>query len=59
MRVVGIVGFAGIGFSVAPGEVVDLPDAVAADAVTAGYARAAEAKAETTAKTAKKAGAKK
>lgn len=59
MKVIGVVGFAGIGFSVAPGEAVDLPDAIAADAVTAGYARAAEAKAETTAKTAKKAGVKK
>ncbi len=45
MRVKALVGFAGVGFSVAPGEVIDLPEAVAADAIRAGYAVAEEPKA--------------
>lgn len=47
MRVKAVIGFAGIGFSVAVGEVADLPDAIAESAIRA---RQAEAIAEPTAK---------
>lgn len=47
MRVKAVIGFAGIGFSVASGEVADLPDAIAESAIRAGQA---EAIAEPTAK---------
>lgn len=40
MKVKALIGFAGIGFSVAKGEVRDLPDAIAESAVMAGHAEA-------------------
>jgi hypothetical protein len=50
-----MVGFAGVGFSAAPGEVIDLPEAVAADAIKAGHAVAEESKTTETAKKAQRA----
>lgn len=44
MKVKAKVAFAGIGFGAASGEVVDLPEAIAADVIQAGYADAVEEK---------------
>ncbi len=41
MRIRAVVSFAGIGFSVQQGEVTDLPDAVAMEAVRQGHAEPA------------------
>lgn len=38
MKVKAKIAFAGIGFGAASGEVVDLPEAIAADVIKAGYA---------------------
>ena len=42
MKVKAKVAFAGIGFGAASGEVVDLPEAIAADVIQAGYAEAVD-----------------
>ena len=42
MKVKAMVAFAGIGFGAASGEVVDLPEAIAADVIQAGYAEAVD-----------------
>lgn len=41
MRVIAMVSFAGIGFSVQQGEITDLPDTVATEAVRQGHAKPA------------------
>ena len=42
MKVKAKIAFAGIGFGAASGEVVDLPEAIAADVIQAGYADAVD-----------------
>lgn len=54
MKVKALVGFAGIGFSVAKGEVADLPKAIAEFVIKMGYAEAVESEAKSATKRTKK-----